>query len=380
MPCHVTFFILFLGLLTGHANAEPPKHQFKIERSVDLVDDDDNDVVTRVEVDLGELPAGASGIVVVKLRNQTSKVRRFTEVRAACACIQPEMSSKTLKPNESCLLTLTLNTAIKLNTPESLVVVRILGDKDPDGSVDLKVSYRLRGMLSFQQAMYAPEIDPQMSMATVRIPFYATQPIDPTLLDIAARPDPFSKTWIEAHPTDRNTWILAMEFKVSSIPPSGYSSAVTLEDFQVHQKADVVLVLNTRQPIRVSPRSMRFNADADNKKLVASCIILVNRPEEKTEEKPKASPSIYVGATVGGKNLTVASKPIGENLYRCNLSCSLEFFDQFASGQDEVNPKNDPFEVQWEIVSGKVRAVFSSPILISIPHLVDKAVNVPSEE
>lgn len=149
------FLVLCLGLFSSSVFTVPGEPAFVIEREIQL---DDAASSRRFELDLGDLPAGVSGRVSVTLRNRSLETKRFTEVRATCACIKPGISSKKIEPGKTAVVTLTLSTAGKLNTPSAIVVVRSVGDKDPRNSVDLVVNYRLRGMLAFQQPLYSPKV------------------------------------------------------------------------------------------------------------------------------------------------------------------------------------------------------------------------------
>lgn len=205
--------------------------------------------------------------------------------------------------------------------------------------------------------------------ATVRMPFYATAPIDPTILNISCRPDLFTKSWVEKHPTNSDIWLLAMEFDVSEIPNNGFTASVTLEELQINKRADSVLVLTLKQPIRVSPRSVRF-ALRDGR-MVANCIVQVNKPKEANTTSQAKKESIFVRATVGGKNLSVKSSHISKGVFRCEISCSVDFFNRLIDARVQAELGDHPAKVDWEIMSGKTTAVFSSPVSISRSQLTD---------
>lgn len=83
------FLVLCLGFFSSSVFAVPGEPAFVIEREIQL---DDAASSRRFELDLGDLPAGVSGRVSVTLRNRSLETKRFTEVRATCACIKPEIS------------------------------------------------------------------------------------------------------------------------------------------------------------------------------------------------------------------------------------------------------------------------------------------------
>ena len=288
-------------------------------------------------VDVGVLPSGAKGSLVLRLINQDELNFPVKDVIASCSCATGTLSVDDIKPVSSAELMLIINTPRTSKTIESSVLVKINSKTHESRNISVVVRYQLGELMCFVDEMVVKELAPGEGRLVFNVPFLLTKPLqsaDVFLLFSPATPGVFaSLTEIEGE--------CFVRVEVDPIAVVGEGTRLTL-GAQIPDRGlydELIVSLARHREVEISPRTLHFRRV--DEKITAQCILRVNGI---AGNNPIDISLPSVEATIDGQLLSVQTTKLGNGVFLIKLS-------EKESQAIQQLGRDDEQSIQWRILT-----------------------------
>jgi len=319
-------FRIVLGLILSSAfvfadDETPGKNQISFNVSKDVPIES---ILGRYHmvVDLGELPAGATGMIKLNLINNHQQHFSIERLELGCRCSSASLQFDELKPNTKASLSVKLTTA--LHARKALVVntLTLISADDPSENLNLLLRYRLAGLMCFAADSFMQEADPSLDRQTVRIPLNVTSPVLPSEVKISTLPAEFGV--VANVITENSHHFVEVTFDPVFVDEDGVPLSIVIADPSRGLEDQYTLVLTRRKSIEISPKSLIFKRS--DEMVTANCIIRYRPPlsqetsrESVADAKLKPILPIFIEAKLGDSPVDTKVRKLGEGIYRVGL-------------------------------------------------------------
>ncbi len=301
-----------------------------------------------VVVDLGELPAGKKGEVLLTLTNPNNVRFPVDKIDVGCNCGSARFVGDALEPNSVGQLILNLKTPKSSRRVVSSVGIA-LGGKEPNAKmISLAVRYKLAGLLGFMDRMVIQEVSKSLEQEESLIPIIVTDPVTRDDVRIEIVPDGIQ---VSAIPVVRDgRTFVRLSFRRADVPPEGVTFSLIARVRNGDAGDECIVSLNHRKELEVSPSTLRFQRS--EKQIISSCILRCRTPLgefSKTNSANADTPQpVSMSASLAGNNLRVRAKRIGRGIFRVHLSGDRDRLEKAFQESGE-----GPVSVRWNVITNE---------------------------
>ena len=308
----------------------------------------------QAEFDLGTLPSGESGNVVLVVYNPLERPFRFEKITKTCNCVGIKTASgeKIIDADSKREFYLTLKTPETAKNGIVYSDVTLIGNDDAESGNDvsrmnLKIKYHLSGLLSVAQNLYSCEIPLGSDFGKIAVPVLVTQPIQIKNVKIQLSQSLRDLIFEIKKSENSDEIYVVAEIPAVMVEQGPLSGEVRIIDEINDRKDGFFVTVSRASDVKISPRVLRFADKSETESsLVAKAILTLpakpsESPNKEVNDQNKAKSLEYktpiINVTVGGKKADVAIKRLSSRIFRLSVS---------------VN-ENDGFdfekEVKWEL-------------------------------
>lgn len=340
---NVKFLVCFAFLLVAPAQeASQSEHAFEVGANA-AITQNDSALYYFAEFDLGTLPSGEKGLVVLKLKNPTAEPFQFTEIVKSCNCDDIDCEVSEIGSDESVDFTLRLETPKHSSIPTAVGSISLVDKrvaKDERRPVHLRLKYKLGGLLNIEREMCFLEIPPTEEVGELRIPVLITDPIKPSNLKVVTD-ESLEGADFQLDNSQDGLQLLATvtEEAVKDGPISG---TVKVFDTVSEREDSIFITLRRGTDFKLSPKVLRFRKGDDSKPELRRATVLLRIPEDAAAEDSEV---IQVSARISDRNCEVKSRKIARRVVKVDLK--FDFSHDLKEGDDFV---------EWKIVRGNEKS------------------------
>ena len=308
-------------------------------------------------VDLGTLPCNEFVKIKVTLSNPNSNSFSFDfkKIELGCKCTSAEISKSEIKPGETSLLTLDLETPAASKSEERTHSVTLhASGESKERTVNLAVRYRLAGLMCFKDGAHVFDVDTTEERQKVFLPFVLTAPHDVSDIDLEITPN---NPGVKATLIRKNkSHFVEVEFDTVFVDEEGLSLRIVARHSKNELQDSLSLLLCRRKRIEISPRTLRF---VRSDELLRATSILRLRNENKVVEESsigqaKQTETVSVQCNIGSLKPKVKYKRIGVGIYRITVSIDAKKMAKYLQDHPDSNT------IQWDVVSTSERLATKS--------------------
>jgi hypothetical protein len=129
-----------------------------------------------VQFDLGQLPLNQRTSVVLEVHNPTSRTFVFEKIAKACSCTDVKITSKTLEPEGTLTVLVSLDPPGRLTTP--VIYNSLFLQMEPGKGITLRIRNSYEGILTFGVKSVVAEFGAEDRAQSFSIPLLLTSPVD----------------------------------------------------------------------------------------------------------------------------------------------------------------------------------------------------------
>lgn len=140
--------------------------------------------VSEVRIDLGEIPAQGTGRVVIVARNTSQKSVNLGDTFSGCKCLKVTLSKPQMEPGEECEIELIFNVQVEPVELRRLTTTLLFPTSAPEAATRIALSYRLAGMLAFNQRTASLRVEDGTESKEFNLPITISHPIREDQIEI----------------------------------------------------------------------------------------------------------------------------------------------------------------------------------------------------
>lgn len=284
----------------------------------------------RADVDLGTLPSGTKGRIVLVISNPTPYEIRFSETTGFCACTGIKASSMVIAPHGQITVEVLLKVHLLANEPEGMISF-MFRDSDMQTEIRVMARHRISGLLQFHDTAVSLRVPYGESTGQVRMPLLFTEPVRLENLRIepsdALRDVVFG---IEGDGQSPHRAYVVANISVQGLAGGDFAGELTIRDPVTGRRSVAMIAAVKGQPLDVRPPTVWLRPVAGEGEGVyqGSAMLLVRVGEtrgiQKQADRKEAARAVeyeFGGACEDLPSLEIT--PVRLNGTTCRMVCTL---------------------------------------------------------
>ena len=212
----------------------------------------------RIEHDIGRLPMSAKGKLRLHATNTLDHKVQLGSFYSGCSCITASISQTEVNPGEKFVLDLLFDTKQRTALSDQIAAFSLARNKDGTEAIDIKLKYKIDGLVAFKDAMSAVEVPEGKTTVNCALPFIAERPARIEDLKFTATGDLQSMKFEIQEDKSNHQYFLACSINVEGMGSVGMSGEVMLEDTRTGRKVSTLLMLKKLSRVTMAPTPLRF--------------------------------------------------------------------------------------------------------------------------
>ncbi len=275
----------------------------------------------RIASEIGDLPAGKRGKVVLKLVNTTNDDLYLGNTYSGCACASLVLSNEKVAAGGSVYATLTLTTPKNARVPEQSFSF-VIGKGDQSGGAIAVVRYTLRGLITFRETTATYICRQEKGDFSFRIPLVVSDPNvdinDLSITGIGGFKE--SKTKIVKHV---ETLLAECTVPAESVDNVGLSGEFQLNSPQLAEPQTILCTVLRPAEVEIVPSILRLKWDEESKGFIANAILRVDAEYLESlaseEARKKLTDPVSVRLSYPNAKLHLRKHEIKKGVYRISI-------------------------------------------------------------